>query len=74
MTTTERWNQPGRACTAEYRYSEMLLTEGPGTTEEREGMARACLACSTYLDCLEDVIASGKAWEFHEVQGGLTQT
>lgn len=63
------WNHPERpACTDDYRYSERLLTNEPGMKQERERMAKACRACALYLDCLEDVIAAGKAWEFYEVQ------
>ncbi len=54
------------ACTDDQPYSEALLTE-LGTKREREQMLKACLACSEYLDCLEDVIATGKAWEFHQI-------
>ena len=74
MTTNESWTHPDRACTEEDRYVERLLTEGQGTKEDREGMARACLACSGYLDCLEDVIAAGKAWELHEIQAVMTES
>ena len=35
-------------------------------------MAKACLACSDYLDCLDDIIADGKAWEFYEIQAEIT--
>ena len=66
MTTDQSWSHPDRACTDDYRYAEVLLTKGAGTKEDRARMAKACLACADYLDCLEDVIAAGKAWEFHE--------
>lgn len=61
------------ACTDDHRYSEVLLTE-LGTKREREHMLKACLACSEYLDCLEDVIATGKAWEYHQIQVENDQT
>lgn len=67
MIVNEPWKNTVPACTDEHRYSEVLLTE-LGTKREREHMLRACLACSEYLDCLEDVIATGKAWEYHQVQ------
>ena len=31
-------------------------------------MLRACLTLLEYLDCLEDVIATGKALEYHQIQ------
>ena len=55
------------ACTDDHRYSEVLLAE-LGTKRERQHMLKTCLACSQYLDCLEDVIATGKAWEHHRIQ------
>lgn len=73
MTIDEWLSQPDRACSEDYRYSEQLLAMGPGSKQERERMAAACLACPVYLDCLEDVIAAGKAWEFHEIQTGDTE-
>jgi len=73
MTTNERAEHPYRACADDYRYTQVLVTDGAGTKEERERMARQCLACSEYLDCLDDVIASGKAWAFYEQQAGLTE-
>ena len=74
MTTNQPWTHPDRACTDEDRYVERLLTYGSGTEQERERMARACLACSSYLDCLEDVIADGKAWELLEIQNVMTES
>ena len=62
------------ACTDEYRYCEVLLTEGLGTKRERDHMLKACLACSAYLDCVEVVIAAGKAWEYHQIQVEKDQT
>ncbi len=61
------------ACTDEHRYSEVLLTE-LGTKRERAHMLKQCLACAEYLDCLEDVIAAGKAWEYHQIQVESEQT
>ena len=72
MTTNQSWTHPDRACTDDYRYAEVLVANGRGTKEDRTRMAKACLACSDYLDCLEDVIAAGKAWEFHEAQAWTT--
>ena len=60
-------------CTDDHRYSEVLLTE-VGTKRERQQMLRQCLACAEYLDCLEDVIATGKAWEFRQIQAEDDQT
>lgn len=74
MTTNQPWTHPDRACTDEDRYVERLLTYGSGTKQERERMAKACLACSSYLDCLEDVIADGKAWELLEIQNVMTES
>ena len=74
MTTIQPWTHPDRACTDEDRYVERLLTYGSGTKQERERMAKACLACSSYLDCLEDVIADGKAWELLEIQNVMTES
>lgn len=73
MTSNQSWTHPDRPCTDEYRYVEKLLTYESGTKQERERMAKACLACSGYLDCLEDVIADGKAWELLEVQTVMTE-
>jgi len=73
MTTHQSWHHPDRACTEDYRYAEVLVANGHGTKRERERMAKACLACADYLDCLEDVIASGKAWEFHEIQAAVAE-
>jgi hypothetical protein len=73
MTTNEQAEHPHRACTDDYRYTQVLADNGAGTNEERERMAKQCLACAEYLDCLDDVIASGKAWEFYEQQAGLTE-
>jgi hypothetical protein len=61
------------ACTDDHRYSEVLLTE-LGTKRERADMLKTCLACAEYLDCVEDVIATGKAWEFHQIQVKSGQT
>ena len=72
MTTNQSWTHPDRACTDDYRYAEVLLTDRPGTKLERDRMAKACLACADYLDCLDDIIADGKAWEFYEIQAGIT--
>lgn len=72
MTSNQSWTHPDRPCTDEYRYVERLLTYDSGTKHERERMAKACLACSSYLDCLEDVIAEGKAWELLEIQTVMT--
>jgi hypothetical protein len=67
-------NHPERAaCTDDYRYSERLLTSDPGMKQERERMAKACRACALYLDCLEDVIAAGNAYEYYEVQAGIIE-
>lgn len=74
MTTNQPLTHPDRPCTDEDRYVERLLTFGLGTKQERERMAKACLACSGYLDCLEDVIADGKAWEFLEIQSVMTES
>ncbi len=74
MTTNQSWTHPDLGCTDEDRYVERLLTEGMGTKQERERMAKACLACSGYLDCLDDVIAAGKAWEFNEIQNVMTES
>ena len=74
MIVDQWWDEPDRACTVDYRYSELLLSDGPGTKAERERMARACLACPVYLDCLEGVISGGKAWEYHEIQAEITKT
>ena len=74
MTTDKSWHHPDRACTEDDRYVEVLVTKGQGTKEERDRMAKACLACADYLDCLEDVIAAGKAFEFRESQAGLTES
>lgn len=71
MAMDQWWKQTGHACTDEYRYTELLLSDGPGTKQERERMAKACLACPVYLDCLDDVIAAGQAWEFLEETAGL---
>jgi hypothetical protein len=73
MTTNEQAEHPRRACSDDYRYTQVLVTNGAGTKEKRERMAKQCLACSEYLDCLDDVIDSGKAWEFYEQQAGLTE-
>jgi hypothetical protein len=73
MTTNEQAEHPRRACSDDYRYTQVLVTNGAGTKEERERMAKQCLACSEYLDCLDDVIDSGKAWEFYEQQAALTE-
>jgi hypothetical protein len=73
MTLTESWTEPDQVCTPENRYTHLLLTKD-GTKEERERMARACRACSVQLDCIEDVIASGQAWEYHEVQAGFAES
>jgi hypothetical protein len=72
MIVNESWKNTVPACTDDHRYSEVLLTE-LGTKREREHMLRACLACSEYLDCVEDVIATGKAWEFHQIQVATTK-
>ncbi len=74
MTTNQSWTHPDRACTDEDRYVERLLADGSGTKQERERMAKACLACSGYLDCLDEVIASGRAWDFHEIQSVMTKS
>jgi hypothetical protein len=74
MTMNHWWSRPERACADDYRYSELLLANGPGTSRERERMAKACRACTVYLDCMENVIAAGKAWEYHEIQAGLAET
>jgi|BarGraNGADG00312_2_1021985.scaffolds.fasta_scaffold14441_3 hypothetical protein len=74
MTTNPSWQHPDRACTEDDRYVEVLVTKGQGTKEERDRMAKACLACGDYLDCLEDVIAAGKAWEFREVQAAVDES
>ena len=72
MTTNQSWTHPDRACTDDYRYAEVLVANGRGTKEDRTRMAKACLACSEYLDCLDDIIADGKAWEFYEIQAEIT--
>ena len=74
MTTNPWWNHPDRACTDDNRYVDLLLADGSGTKQERERMAKACLTCADYLDCLEDVIADGKAWELHEIQAVMTES
>lgn len=74
MPMTQWWDHPARACTDDYRYSERLLTNEPGMKQERERMAKTCRACAVYLDCLEDVIAAGKAWEFYEVRAGIIES
>lgn len=73
MTANPRWNHPLPECTEDNRYTEVLLGDGEATKAERERMARACLACPLYLDCLEDVIAAGMAWELSEVQALIAQ-
>ena len=72
MTTNQSWTHPDRACTDDYRYAEVLVANGRGTKEDRTRMAKTCLACSDYLDCLDDIIADGKAWEFYEIQAEIT--
>lgn len=67
MATIKWWTNAIPACTDDHRYTEVLLAEGLGTKQERKRLLNTCLACSTYLDCLQDVIAAGKAWEFHEI-------
>jgi hypothetical protein len=67
------WNHPDRACTDDYRFSELLLANRSGTKKEHERMANACRVCTVYLDCLDGVIASGRAWDFQEIQAGLTR-
>jgi hypothetical protein len=66
MIENESVNIAVPACTDDQPYSEALLTE-LGTKGEREQMVKTCVACSEYIDCLEDVIAAGKAWEFHQI-------
>ncbi len=73
MTANHRWNHPLPECTDDNRYTEVLVGDEQATKAERERMARACLACPLYLDCLEDLIAEGKAWEFNEVQALIAQ-
>lgn len=72
MTTTKWWDALP-ACTDGHRYTEVLLAEKLGTKPERKRLLKKCLDCSTYLDCLQDVIAAGKAWEFHEIQVEMTE-
>jgi len=67
MTMNKWWKHTLPACTDDCRYTEVLLIDGLGTKPERKRMAKACFTCSDYLDCLEDVIADGKAWEYHQV-------
>ena len=67
MIDDESWKIAVPACTDEHRYSEVLLTE-LGTKRERAHMLKQCLACAEYLDCLEGVIATGKAWEYRQIQ------
>ena len=67
MTVNKWWKHTLPACTSGCRYTEVLLIDGLGTKPERKRMAKACFTCSDYLDCLEDVIAEGNAWEFHQV-------
>ena len=72
MTTIEWWDALP-ACTDGHRYTEVLLAEDLGTKPERKRLLKKCLACPTYLDCLEDVIAAGKAWEFNEIHHELAK-
>ena len=74
MTMNHWWSYLERACTDDYRYSRLLLANGPGTKRERERMAKACRDCTVSLDCIEDVIAAGKAWEYRQIQAGLAET
>ena len=66
MTVNKWWKHTLPVCTDGCLYTNLLI-DGLGTKRERKLMAKACFTCSDYLDCLEDVIAGGKAWEYHQV-------